>query len=221
MEKIPSVGPSSDQHEQWTRTYAARPDFLGSDPSEIGHAALAQFLAAGAHDVLELGPGQGRDTLLFASAGLLVTAVDYAEPGLAQITDKAVAAGLGESIRTVVADVRVPLPFATAGFDAAYAHMLLCMALTTAEIERLTAEACRVLRPGGLFVYTARNTSDAHYRVGVDHGDDQWEMGGFVVHFFDRALIDRLAAGFVILAVQEIEEGKLPRRLYAVTMRKT
>lgn len=221
MQKTPPAGHSADQHEQWTRTYASRPDFLGTDPSDIGQAAVARCLAAGAHDVLELGPGQGRDTLLFASAGLVVTAVDYAEPGLAQITDKADAAGLSPGITTVAADVRLPLPLPTAGFDAVYAHMLLCMALTTAEIERLTAEVCRVLRPGGLFVYTARNTSDAHYRVGVDHGDDQWEMGGFVVHFFDRALIDRLAAGFDILAVQEIEEGKLPRRLYAVTMRKT
>ena len=79
--------------------HASRPDFLGTDPSDIGQAAVARCLAAGAHDVLELGPGQGRDTLLFASAGLVVTAVDYAEPGLAQITDEADAAGLSPGSR--------------------------------------------------------------------------------------------------------------------------
>lgn len=220
MEPTPRPEQAPDQREQWTRTYAGRRDFLGHDPSEIGHLALARFLEAGAHDVLELGPGQGRDTLLFAASGLVVTAVDYAEPGLDQIADKADAAGLGLQIRTVAADVRLPLPLPTAGFDATYAHMLLCMALTTAEIERLTSEVRRVLRPGGTFVYTARNTTDAHYGVGIDHGDDRWEMGGFVVHFFDRALIDRLAGGFDIVAVQEMEEGKLPRRLFAVTMQK-
>ena len=30
------------------------------------------------------------------------------------------------------------------------------------------------------------------------------------MHFFDRALIDRLAAGFELLEVAEYEEGKLP-----------
>jgi SAM-dependent methyltransferase len=210
-----------DQREHWARTFAARADFLGADPSEAGRAALAAFLEADVHDVLELGPGQGRDTLLLAAAGLSVTALDYAEPGLAQIVDKAVAAGFAGSIRTVVADARGPLPLPASSFDACYAHMLLCMSLTTLEIEHLIAEVRRVLRPGGLFVYTVRNTFDAHYGAGADHGDDRFEMGGFVVHFFDRALIDRLTSGFELVEVAEFEEGKLPRRLFAVTLRKS
>jgi SAM-dependent methyltransferase len=120
----------------------------------------------------------------------------------------------------VVADVRKALPLEPAAFDAAYAHMLLCMALTTEQIIRLTAEVQRVLRPGGLFYYTVRNTSDAHFRMGIAHGDDQFEMGGFIVHFFDRALIEGLADGFEILEIGDFEEGRLPRRLSAVTMRR-
>ena len=47
-----------------------------------------------------------------------------------------------------------------------------------------------------------------------------FETDGFIVHFFDRALIDRLATGFELLEVAEYEEGKLPRRLFGVTMHK-
>lgn len=212
--------PSGDQRTQWASTFAQRADFLGADPSEVGQVALDRFCAARVRDVLELGAGQGRDTLLFAAAGLRVTALDYAESGLAQISEKAKAARLEASIRTIAADVRAPLPIADHSIDACYAHMLLCMALTTVEIEYLMAEVGRTLRPGGLFVYTVRNTDDAHYRAGVDHGDERYEMGGFVVHFFDRALIHRLARGWDLLEVAEYEEGKLPRRLFAVTMRK-
>jgi SAM-dependent methyltransferase len=119
-----------------------------------------------------------------------------------------------------VADVREPLPLESGAFDAAYAHMLLCMALTTEEIIGLTAEVRRVLRLGGLFAYTIRNTSDAHFGAGIAHGDDQFEMAGFIVHFFSRALIGRLADGFELLEVTDYEEGKLPRRLSGVTMRR-
>lgn len=47
-----------------------------------------------------------------------------------------------------------------------------------------------------------------------------FEMGGFIVHFFDQALIDRLSTGFGVVEQTDFEEGKLPRRLSALTMRK-
>ena len=68
-------------------------------------------------------------------------------------------------------------------------------------------------------VYTARTTADAHYGTGIARGDDMYEHGGFIVHFFDRVLIDRLAAGFELLDVTSFTEGELPRRLARVTMR--
>jgi SAM-dependent methyltransferase len=209
-----------DQRARWNSTFAARADFLGAEPSEPGRAALARFRADGVQHLLELGPGQGRDTLLFAAAGLSVTALDFAAPGLEQIATKAAKAGVADRVRTIVGDVRDRLPVADASVDAVYAHMLLCMSLTTAEVDDLTREVGRVLRAGGLFAYTVRNTSDAHYGAGIDHGDDRWEMGGFVVHFFDRALVDRLAVGFELMDVADHVEGRLPRRLYGVTMRK-
>ena len=67
-----------------------------------------------------------------------------------------------------------------------------------------------MLRPGGLVVYTARTTADAYYGTGAPRGDDMYEHGGFIVHFFDRALIDRLAVGFEVIDVTDFTEGDLP-----------
>ncbi len=156
-----------DQHEHWVGTFAERQDFLGSEPSETGRAALSTFQAARIREIVELGPGQGRDSLLFASAGLHVTALDYADSGLAQIRDKARSTVFAGSITTVVADVRDPLPLPSGSADGVYGHMLLCMALSTDQIVSLVAEVHRVLPPGGLFYYTVRNTSDAHFGAGM------------------------------------------------------
>jgi hypothetical protein len=46
-----------------------------------------------------------------------------------------------------------------------------------------------------------------------------FEHGGFIVHFFDLALIERLATGFELVDVADFTEGDLPRRLARVTMR--
>jgi SAM-dependent methyltransferase len=192
----------------------------GDDPSEAAVAAADAFSSAGVDSVLELGAGQGRDTLYLAGRGFHVHALDYAREGVRAIEANAAATGLADRVSVRLHDVRERLPLADDVVDASYSHMLLCMALTTPELERLVADVRRVVRPGGLVVYTARTTDDPHYGVGVAHGDDMYEHGGFVVHFFDRALIDRLASGFALIEVTEFSEGDLPRRLARVTMRR-
>ncbi len=77
-----------------------------------------------------------------------------------------------------------------------------------------------MLRPGGVCVYTVRNTSDPDFERGVHRGEALYENQGFIVHFFDRAKVELLARGWELVAIEEFEEGKLPRRLYRVTMRK-
>lgn len=189
----------------------------GEEPSAAARHASDLFRAAGATDVLELGAGHGRDALYFAQSGFTVQAVDFSTTGLHQLREAAHTKGVAEKVTTAVHDVRDPLPLPDASVDAVFAHMLLCMALTTQEIHVLVGEVRRVLRPGGTFVYTVRHTGDAHYDTGIAHGDDIFEHGGFAVHFFDRALVDTLATGWTLDEVHAFEEGELPRRLWRIT----
>jgi SAM-dependent methyltransferase len=208
------------QKQHWRSTFETRPAMFGREPSEPARRSAEEFKQSGLRRVLELGGGQGRDALFFAANGFEVHVVDYAKSGVDAILDKAKQAGLTGRLNASEHDVRLSLPFSDGLFDACYSHMLLCMALTTAELEALSGEILRVLKPGGLCIYTVRNTRDADYRRGVHRGEDLYETQGFIVHFFDRAKVDRLSRGFEIVSVEEFEEGKLPRRLYRVTLRK-
>ncbi|MFG2875969.1 class I SAM-dependent methyltransferase [Streptomyces sp. NPDC048337] len=214
--QAPEAGLAAVQREHWQHTYAEHPGMYGEVPSEPAVHATAVFRAAGAREVLELGAGHGRDALHFARAGFTVLATDFSPVGLDQLRAAAGARGLAGRVTAMVHDVREPLPLADASVDAVFAHMLLCMALSTEEIHALVAEVRRVLRPGGAFVYTVRHTGDAHYGAGIAHGDDIWEHGGFAVHFFSRDLVDSLARGWRLQEVHAFEEGDLPRRLWRV-----
>jgi cyclopropane fatty-acyl-phospholipid synthase-like methyltransferase len=134
------------QHEQWQSTFRGNPDMYGTDPSEPGAYAAGLFSREQIRDLLELGAGQGRDTLTFLRAGLTVTALDYATSALTRLQQAATDAGLADQPTTVAHDVR---------------H-----------------------------------------------------------HFFDRALVDRLATGFTLLDLSAFEEGSLPRRLWRITLRR-
>ena len=215
-----AVEPLAGQRRHWSDALAGRADRYGVEPSAPALAAAAVFQEDGAHDVLELGAGQGRDTLQLAHGGRHVHALDFANAGVEAIRAKAAEAGLTAIVKASRHDCRDPLPFADESFDACFSHMLFCMAMTTAQLERLSEEVRRVLRRGGLHVYTARTTADPDYGAGTSCGDDMYESNGFVVHFFSRALVERLARGYELLEVTEFEEGDLPRRLFAVVQRK-
>lgn len=209
------------QHEQWQTTFAKKPEMFGNAPSEPATKAVELFKREGVRRVLELGAGQGRDTPVFAANGFQVVAVDYSQAALDAIAAKANAmGGVGPRIKTVRHDVREPLPFADETFDACYSHMLFCMALTVAELEHLSQEIRRVLKPGGLNVYTVRHTQDAHFGTGTHRGENMYEVGGFIVQFFTREMVERLAHGYELLGIDEFEEGGLPRKLFRVTLRK-
>jgi len=217
--------PGVEQRAHWEEVLRERPDRYGVEASEPARATLEALRGVSARDMLELGSGQGRDALFFAQAGLAVTATDFASVALATIVEKAQASGVLNRIAAVECDVRQPLSFPDQSFDACYSHMLFCMALSESHLRSLAAEVWRVLRPGGLCIYTARTSVDPDYGRGTSLGGDLYELDGFVVHFFARDLVERIAAGsaatsFELLDVEEFEEGVLPRRLIRVTMRR-
>jgi SAM-dependent methyltransferase len=209
------------QRQQWQDAFLEMPEMFGSEVSSPAWKAAELFKEEGKTSVLELGCGQGRDTIWFARNGFHVSALDYSTQGLEAIDKKARELELSRLIVSHIHDVRTPLPFGDETFDACYSHMLLCMALTSSEIEFLLKEIRRVLKPGGLNVYTVRNTTDPHYRTGIHRGEDMWEIGGgFIVHFFSREKVELLAKGYEIVAIEEFEEGEVLKKLFAVTLRK-
>jgi SAM-dependent methyltransferase len=205
------------QREHWQHTYITHPRMYGEQPSDPALHAARVFHRAGATDVLELGAGHGRDALYFAADGFTVHAMDCSAAGLRQLQEAARERGIAHRVQATMHDVRNPLPIEQSSVDAVYAHMLLCMALSTKQIHATVSEVRRVLRPGGVFVYTVRHTADPHFGAGIAHGDHIFEHGGFAVHFFDRNLVDALARGWALNEVHSFEEGELPRRLWRVT----
>ena len=209
------------QQHHWERTFLQKPEMFGTEPSQPAQASVELFREESSATILELGGGQGRDAFFLARSGFRVHVLDYADSAVNAIEEEARHLNPDDSVTVCRGDVRRPLPFEDGAFDACYSHMLYCMALTIPELESLSAEVRRVLRPGGLQVYTARHTGDPQCGTGIRRGDDMYEIGsGFIVHFFSRDTVERLARGFEILGIDEFEEGSLPRKLFRVTLRK-
>ena len=128
--------------------------------------------------------------------------------------------GVDKLITGKIHNVKNPLPFTDEKFGGCFSHMLYCMALTAKELQFLSDEILRVLKNGGINIYTVRHTGDDDYKNGIHRGEDLYENVGFIVDFFSKKKIKQLSYGFDIVNIENFEEGKFPRKLFRVTLKK-
>ena len=193
---------------------------FGLEPSTAAEKALNFFLKNKINNIIELGAGLGRDTIFFAKNSIFVQALDYSGTSIETIKAKSKKLNLHHSIKTINFDVRKKLPFKDNSIEGCFSHMLYCMALSNYDLKNLNSEIYRILKPGGINIYTVRHTEDGDYKNGIHRGEDLYENDGFIVHFFSKEKVKSLSRGFEILDIEKFEEGKFPRKLFIVKNKK-
>ena len=163
--------------------------------------------------VLEIGTGHGRDTMFFASNGLEVESLDYSRTCIEIINEKANEKKL--PVKSHLYDIKKPLPFKDACFDAAYSHMILNIRFSKAELHSIFSEIRRVLKPNGLNYFSVRNRNDQLYGAGVKVEEEEgiYDINGFEVRFFsEKETLDLVAKeGFKMLWMKEEYEEPVTR----------
>ncbi|MGW0537122.1 SAM-dependent methyltransferase [Streptomyces sp. NPDC003032] len=126
----------------WDGVYTARPAATDPRPN-VRLTETVTGLPPG--DVLDLGCGDGGDTLWLARQGWHVTAVDVSAVAVERLTGLAASSGLADRIAAQRHDLRESFP--QGAFDLVCAHYLQTpLDLDRASVLRTAAHA---LRPGG------------------------------------------------------------------------
>ena len=210
----------NQQSQHWENNFSSKPEMFGLDPSLSAKKALKLFQEKNIKSVIELGAGLGRDTIFFGKNLIHTIALDYSPSGIKVIDQKIKKANLSKYISSKLFDVREKLPFEDNSIDACYSHMLYCMALTTEDLVKLNNEIKRILKPGGINIYTVRHTNDGDFQNGNHIGEDLYENDGFIVHYFSEEKVNSLLNGFKNISLEKFEEGTFPRKLFFIVNEK-
>ncbi len=203
-----------EQEITWNSVFSGNESFFGESPSLFCVRSVDAFKAQGMRIILELGAGQGRDTKYMIAAGMSVIAADFSEVSCAQLQQK-----YGDRITVVKKDLREGVDLPPASIDGCYAHMLLTMDFTDAELTKLISDVRRALVPGGLFIFSVRNTNDHDFRAGQMIREGVWKNStGFNVRYYTNDEIRKFCEGFEIVRMTEFSEGN--KVLYGITLRK-
>ena len=174
------------QSQYWEKNFLSKPEMFGLEPSKIAVNTLKIFRENNIKKIVELGAGLGRDAIFFAKNSIQVVALDYSPTAIKIINKKALNDKLSSSISAKVFDIRKKLPFQDNSVEACFSHMLYCMALSTFDLKNLNKEIWRIIKPGGINIYTVRHIGDGDYKNGIHRGENLYENDGFIVHFFSK-----------------------------------
>ncbi len=198
----------------WDKVYSNDSSFFGDEPSKFALMCDEYFVKHNVQKVLELGCGQGRDSLFFASKGLEVYAIDSSKVAMETLTTKTKELNLDINLKNI--NAREGLPFPDNYFDAIYSHMFYNMGFSDDELKFLISETKRVLKNKGLLLYSVRNDHDVMYKKGTKIAENIYDINGFHIRFFTKEDIIKyfINSNFKIQIL--IEDYEEPASLYLV-----
>ncbi|MCI4373465.1 MAG: class I SAM-dependent methyltransferase [Thermoplasmata archaeon] len=200
--------------EFWDRTYREDPDFFGAGASSLARSSLGRLTReANGGSLLELGCGTGRDLCYFAQHGFEVAGCELS-PVAAREANLRLSA-LREEVpprsRVTVQDALELLEVLPAGrTDVVYSNLFFNLEIDADRLRRMFRNVARVLRPGGLHLFTVRSTSDPWYGKGTRLGSDRFDpgTGGPPLRFFDEPSLRQLTEPeFEVDSLREHSEG--------------
>lgn len=161
-----------EQNKMWDKFYAGNEQVFF--PSEFAKSVLPQLKRG--RSVLDVGCGNGRDSIFFAQNGLDVTAIDMSREAIAQLVKRE------PKIHSVCGDVLTATIFTEQKYDSIYSRFFI-HALAE-EQEAALLERCYIaLRMGGQLFIETRCTQDELCGVGDRLSDTEWVVDGHYRRF--------------------------------------
>ena len=151
--------------------------------------------------ILDLGCGVGNDSNFFATSGHQVVATDFSDVAIEKNKEFYKTPGLSFE----VLNMEEKFPYEDPSFDCVYSRLSLHY-FTDLKTRGIFSEIYKVLKPGGLFAFVVKSTTDPKYAEGEKIEANMHETNGHIRHFFSEEYIKELL--LVKFEIQEIESGE-------------
>ena len=195
MERDITMGTKNDV-KYWDEYYGN--DHAPKPPSDFAKFALEHMQQG--KQLIDLGCGNGRDSMFFADSGLKVTAIDSSK-GAIESFDKTV------PIFAVCDDFIKTNALRCIEYNYCYARWSI-HAINKSQQDELLPNIYQALKTGGLFFSESRTINDVKYGQGNPLGEHEFFADNHYRRFLDpQAFLEQLKGiGFEIVHVEESDK---------------
>ncbi|HLC86296.1 MAG TPA: sulfatase-like hydrolase/transferase [Candidatus Nanoarchaeia archaeon] len=183
----------------WNNAYS-KINYFGSGPTKLAYQAADYLVNEDIRKILDLGAGQGRDSLYFSQMGYDVTAIDFSRNAIKSIQE--IISHHKTNVKPILYDITKRLPFNDLYFDCVYSNLTFQF-LNKQQMNSTISDVHRVLRPGGLFIASIKNHKDKYFIIGNKINNSSTESNGILRYFLDEKETKELIKNFEIIDFYE------------------
>ncbi len=171
------------------------------DPTEFAKQCIEFLKDKSRKTLLDLGCGDGRDSIFFAKKRYKVTAVDVSPIAL-QILKKKIHEEKITNIKIIEQNLQ-DLQFPESSFDIIYAHLSLHYFLDE-QTEQIFKMLHKLLKRDGFLFIKCKSTEDEEYGEGKEVEKNVFvREENYVRHFFDEEYMKQKLSNFKIIKMEK------------------
>ncbi len=183
-----SIKNNSEELQYWNMKYRV-PNAFGEGPTKLAMMTNNAIKSKQIKSILELGCGQGRDSIFFAENNYSVMSVDFSKEAINFVSESAKHQKLS-NIKTLVHDLRKDFLF-NEKFDLVYSNLALQF-FNEENLDGIFRNIHSTLEKNGQFIFSTKKPGDKYHGVGTKISDNAFKFSNITRYFFEKEQIQRL-----------------------------
>ena len=185
----------------WNDLYS-KDDYFGTGQTILADLAQNIIEENNINNLLELGCGQGRDSIFFANFVPHVTSIDISENAINFVRKIKNEKNL-INLELFVHDIKKPLNFTNKSFDMVYSNLALQF-FNLDELKEIFSNISNIMSKHSFFLFSTKKSGDKYFNFGNKISENSFEYKNITRFFFQKSEIQSLLEqNFKIISFDE------------------
>ena len=185
----------------WNDIYSKQ-NYFGTGPTILALEAHELIKNNSITNILELGCGQGRDSLFFANFGHNVIATDISENAINSVKKIKNEQNIG-NLELHLHDSLNPFNFTDLKFELIYSNLALQF-FNLKQLSGILSNIKKIMKPNSFFLFSTKKSGDKYFNFGNKISENSFEYNGITRFFFNKSELENILKNyFTIISFED------------------
>ena len=185
----------------WNDIYSKQ-NYFGTGPTILALEAHELIKNNSITNILELGCGQGRDSLFFANFGHNVIATDISENAINSVKKIKNEQNIG-NLELHLHDTLNPFNFTDLKFELIYSNLALQF-FNLKQLSGILSNIKKIMKPNSFFLFSTKKSGDKYFNFGNKLSENSFEYNGITRFFFNKSELENILKNhFTIISFED------------------